>query len=705
MRKLIMIAIATATISSTIAQAQNNDNPFFTEWATPFGVPPFDKILPAHYLPAIEEGMRREKAEVEAIVNNAEDPTFENTIVAYDNTGEFLARVSSVLGCVTGTDMTPELEEIQAKVSAMSTAHRSDIALNPALLARIKAVYDNRASLALDAVQERLLDKVYKGFERSGANLPDAAKARLREMDAQLAQLSLTFGKNLRRDNGDFSLVITRKDDLKGLPDGVVAAAAEEARNRKISDSWVFTLDKPSMIPFLQYAENRELRRQLYTGYLERCNHDDQNDNKETINRMVNLKLERAQLLGFPTAADFIIDRNMAKKPEAVYALLEELWTPALKRAAEECAEMRAIMNAEGIEGDIQLWDWWFYAEKLRAAKYALNEDELRPYFSLDAVRKGIFDLTTRLWGVTYRDITSEVPVYGSENQVFEVSDRDGSHLGVVYFDFHPRAGKRVGAWCTRFRGQSYKDGEKVTPVVSIVCNFTKPTGGEPALLNLDEVETFFHEYGHGLHSLFADVRYKGVSGVERDFVELPSQIMENWAFEPSMLRTYAKHYKTGETIPDALIAKIEKSALFNQGFATVEYLGASLLDMDFHTITAPATIDVPAFEKASLDKFGAMEQIAPRYRSTYFQHIFSGGYSAGYYVYIWAEVLDSDAFAAFKESGDIYNPEIADRFRREVLSRGGSADGTILYNNFRGKEPSKQPLMERRGLINCLSL
>lgn len=699
MKTLIMIAIAATTFLSSCESTKVVENPFFATWSTPFGVPPFDQIKAEHYLPAIEEGMKLEKAEIDAIINNPDVATFENTIAAYDSRGEFLNKVSSVLGCITATDITPELEEIQAQVSRLATTHSSDISLNPMLFSRIKAVYDGRQSAGLDSVQLRLLDKIYKGFERSGATLSDGDKAKLREIDSKLSSLSLAFGKNLRNDNGNFCVLVDNLTELKGLPSNNITAAASEAKARNNDGKWAFTLDKPSMIPLLQYAENRELRKKLYMGYLERCNNNDENDNKAVIDSMVNLKLERANLMGFPTAAAFIIDRNMAKSPEAVYALLEELWTPALKRAAAEKAEMQAIMNAEGVAGNIELWDWWFYAEKLRAQKYALNEEELRPYFSLNNVRDGIFNLTTKLYGITYKDITKQVPLYAPENQVFEVIDKDGSHLGVVYFDFHPRKSKSVGAWCTRFRGQSYKDGEKITPIVSVVCNFTKPNGDEPALLNLDETETFFHEYGHGLHSLFANVKYRGLGGVERDFVELPSQIMENWAFEPSMLRNYAKHYKTGETIPDDLIEKIQKSALFNQGFATVEYLGASLLDMDFHTVNTPGAIDVPSFEKASLAKFGAMPEIAPRYRSTYFKHIFNGGYSAGYYVYIWAEVLDSDAFAAFQQSGDIYNPELAERFRKEVLSQGGSADGTVLYHNFRGQEPSKQPLMERRGL------
>ncbi|CDN31648.1 Dipeptidyl carboxypeptidase Dcp [Mucinivorans hirudinis] len=706
MKKVIMIAVAaTALAAATPVNAQNSaadnkNNPFFQEWKTPYGVPPFNEIKPEHYLPAIEEGMLLEKAEIDAIINNPAAPTFENTIVAYDNTGEFLAKVSSVFGCITGTDITPELEEIQAKVSRLSTAHRSDISLNDKLFARIKNVYDQRNNLGLDPVQMRLLEKIYKGFERNGADLSQADKEKLRKIDEQLSKLSLDFGRNLRKDNGEFFVLVTDVKDLKGLPKSSIDAAREEAKARGKAQGYAFTLDKPSMLPFLQYADNRELRKQLYTGYLERCNHNNATDNKAVINQIINLKLERAKLMGFPNPAAFIVENNMAKNTDAIYELLGELWTPALKRAAEEEAQMKAIMNKEGIAGDIQQWDWWYYSEKLREAKYALNEEELRPYFELNATLQGLLDLTSKMWGLQYKDITAQVPTYNSENKVFEVREKDGSLVGVVYWDFHPRSSKRVGAWCTRFRGQSYKNGEKITPIVSIVCNFTKASGDTPALLSLDEVGTLFHEYGHGLHSLFADNKYKGVSGVERDFVEFPSKIMENWALEPEMLRSYAKHYKTGEVITDDMIAKIQNAALFNQGFETVEYLMASLLDMDYHTVAENGKIDVAAFENRSFARWNNPAAIAPRYRSTYFQHIFSGGYSAGYYVYIWAEVLAADGYAAFAETGDIYNPEVAKKLREEILSRGGSADGMTLYRNYRGKEASKQPLMESRGLL-----
>lgn len=689
MKKILMTALVATAVLATMAQ-----NPFFQEWTTPHCVPPFSQIKNEHYVPAITKAIADEKIEIEAIVSNPEAPTFSNTILAYDNSGELLSKVSSVFGCITGTEMTSELEALQSQISPLMTAHRSDISLNEKLFARIKAVWEKRSEL--DPMQARLTDKIYKNFERNGANLSVEDKAKLRALDQKLSQLSLTFAGNLRRDNGAFVLNITKKKELAGLSASIIEAAAAEAASRGLK-GWAFTLDKPSMIPFLQYSDMRYLREKLYKGYLERCNNGGENDNKGVVDQIVKLRTERAKLMGFDSHSAFVLDQNMAKNPDAVYALLEELWVPAMKLADSEMQLMKSI---SGAPQDFQSWDWWYWAERLRKAKYDLDEEQLRPYFALNNVREGIFALTAKLWGVSYKLLTG-IEKYNPENQVFEVHDKDGSILGVLYLDFHPRAGKRVGAWCTSFRGQSYKDGQKIYPIVSIVCNFTKPSSpSEPALLNLDEVETFFHEFGHGMHSLFADVPYKGLRGVERDFVELPSQIMENWAFEPQVLATYAKHYKTGEVIPATLVDKIQKSALFNQGFATVEYLGASLLDMDYHTISSPMAVDVASFEQNSLSKFGLISQIAPRYRSTYFQHIFSGGYSSGYYSYIWAEVLDSDAYEAFRETGNLFDPATADKFRREVLSRGGTADGGVLYQNFRGKAPAKTALMKRRGLL-----
>ncbi len=690
MKKLILAAAMTTLISSAaIAQ-----NPLMEKWNTPFEVPPFSKIKTEHYLPAIKAGMEAEKAEIKAIAENPAPATFVNTILAYDNSGAELGRVSSVFGCITGTEMNAELEKIQRELSPLTTAHRSDIALNEKLFARIKEVYEKRWQLG--ELEARLTEKIYKSFERSGANLPAAKKEELRKIDQELAMATLNFGNNLRRDNGAFALNITKKSDLKGLSEAQISAAAAEAKKRGLK-GWAFTLDKPSMIPFLQYSENRSLREKLYKGYLERCNNNNDADNKKVLTEIANLRIKRANLLGFDSHSAFTLDRVMAKEPANVYALLNELWEPALKLADKEMEEMKAL---PGAPKDFQSWDWWYWAEKLREAKYSLNEEELRPYFALNNVRDGIFKLSGDLFGMQFKEL-KDIEIYNPENQVFEVLDRNNNHLGVLYMDFHPRAGKRVGAWCTRFKGMSYKEGHRDAPIVSVVCNFTPPAkAGEPALLNLDEVETFFHEFGHAIHSLVSTAPYKGLGGVERDFVELPSQIMENWAFEPQILATYAKHYKTGEVIPAELVEKIEKSALFNQGFATVEYLAASLLDMNYHTLTTPLTATVGEFEDDYLRGIGLMPQIVPRYRSTYFQHIFSGGYSSGYYSYIWAEVLDADAFAAFVETGDLLNPEVAQRFLDEVLTKGGTADGNTLYHNFRGKEPSKEPLMRKRGLL-----
>ncbi|MFR9533868.1 MAG: M3 family metallopeptidase [Rikenellaceae bacterium] len=697
MKKTLLMTLAAATLSLTACSEKEVSNPFFSEWTTPFQVPPFDEIKYEHFIPAFEEGMQLEVAEIEAIVSNTDAPTFENTIVPYTTSGEFLGRVRTVFSALCGTEMCDELEAIQTATNSKLTAHNSDISLNETLFQRIKAVYEGREAAGYDAVQMRLVEKVYKGFERNGANLGAEQKEALRAIDKQLSELSIKFGKNLREDNSSFALIIDSEADLAGVPEANIAAAAAEAEARGQAGKWAFTLDKPSMLPFLQYAENRDLRKTLYTGYLERANNDNETDNKKVISEIANLRLERAKLMGYTSHADFIVSQNMSKTPEAVNSLLAELWTPAVARAKEELKEMKAIKG----DNDFESWDWWYYSEKLREKKYNLNEDEIRPYFVLDNVLQGCFDLTTKLYGLSYKEITESMPLYNKENRVFEVSDKDGSHLGVVYFDFHPRSSKRVGAWCGSFRGQKYDaDGNFVTPVATIVCNFTKPVGDDPALISLDEVETLFHEYGHGLHGLFRDVKYSALSSVERDFVELPSQIMENWALEPEVLATYAKHYKTGETIPAELVEKIQNSSLFNQGFATVEYLAASILDMEYHTITEAGDIDVAKFEEAVLAKYGAMDEIAPRYCSTYFQHIFSSGYSAGYYSYIWAEVLDADAYEAFVESGDLYNQEIAAKFRKEVLSQGGQADGGVLYRNFRGKDASREPLMKNRGLI-----
>jgi len=512
--------------------------------------------------------------------------------------------------------------------------------------------------------------------------------------------LSLQFGENVLKETNTFELVVADEADLAGLPEASVQAAAEEAAGRGHEGAWVFTLQKPSLIPFLQYAENRDLRETMWRGYTMMGNNGDERDNKGILARMVELRLERANLLGFPSHAHYVLDDNMAKTPENVYALLEQVWTPALARARGEAAEMQKIIDAEGGGFDLAAWDWWYYAEKVKKAKYDLDEETMRPYFELENVRRGLFEVVNRLWGLTFTERT-DIPVYQEDVKVYEVRDADGSILAIWYSDYFPRESKRGGAWMSSFRKERYDGDTRVIPVIYNVGNFTKPTANKPALLSADEVGTMFHEFGHALHGMMSDCRYRSLSGtaVARDFVELPSQVMENWAFRPEVLDLYAVHYRTGEKIPAALVDKLQKSKHFNQGFATTEYVAASFLDMDWHTVDGSSDRDVLAFEDASLGRIGLMDEIASRYRSTYFRHIFAGGYSAGYYSYLWAEVYDADAFEAFVETGDVFDRETARSFRENILARGGTADGMELYRAFRGRDPEIGPLLKRRGL------
>lgn len=675
------------------------ENPFFSEYTTPFQVPPFDKIDTTHYLPAFEEGMKQQKSEIEAIVHNQEPADFQNTIYAFDRSGKLLTRVSNVFYNLNSANTNDQMQAIARQIDPLMTAHRDDIYLNEGLFERIKAVYDKRHDMSLDSQQLRTTEKYYRDFERRGANLPAGKKEQLRKLNTELSMLSLKFGENLLAEtNKNFMLVIDDSADLAGLPESVKASAAEAAKNAGVQ-GWVFKLDKPSMIPFLQYADNRDLREKLYRGYLMRGNNGNGNDNNEIVNRIVNLRISKAKLLGFSTYADYIVDDNMAKTPGNVYDFLMNLWKPALPNSEAEVVEMQKLIDREGGKFKLEPWDWWYYAEKVRKEKFDLDDSELRPYFSLANVRDGMFMVANKLYGITFNQRT-DLPVYEKDVETFEVKESDGSPVGILYLDYYPRDGKGAGAWCTGFRSTVNENGKRIDPVVSIVCNFTKPTADSPALLNWDEVTTLFHEFGHGLHGLFTQGNYYRTAGdVANDYVELPSQIMENWAGDPEVLRSYAKHYKTGVPMPEELITKIQNSGLFNQGFETVEYLAASLLDMDFHTLTDSLTIGVGDFEKSSMAKIGLIDEILPRYRSTYFAHVFDGGYAAGYYVYIWAAVLDADAFAAFKESGDIYNKDLAAKFRKHCLAEAGNNDGMIQYAKFRGKNPSVQPLLKRRGL------
>ena len=673
---------------------------FFTEFDTPYGTPPFDQIEFADYRPAFLAGMKGQTAEIAAIANNTEAPTFENTIVALDNSGRLLSRVSRVFYGLKSSETNDSIQALAEELSPLLSEHSDNIYLNEMLFKRIKTVHDDTTGLNLTAEEYRLLDDYYKSFVRSGIMLEESDKERLREINKELSALTLRFGSNLLKETNGYKLVIDKEADLAGLPEGVITAAADAAKAAGEEGKWVFGLQKPSWLPFLQYSEKRDLREKLYKAMYMRGDNDNENDNKQIINDIVNLRIEKAQMLGFDTHADFILAENMAKTPANVYKLLNEVWEYALAQSKKEATELQALIDAEGGGFKLASWDWWYYAEKLRQQKYALNEEELKPYFKMENVREGVFTVANKLYGLNFKKLDN-IAVYNPEVEVYEVTDADGSHLSVFYTDYFPRSGKNAGAWMSSFRGQQVLDGINIRPLIYNVGNFTRPTETTPSLLTLDEVETLFHEFGHALHGMLSDVTYAGLSGtsVSRDFVELPSQIMEHWAFHPDVLKLYARHYQTGEVIPDGLIAKIDAASKFNMGFTTAEFVAAALLDMDYHTQREIKKIDVREFEKQSMAKIGLIDEIIPRYRSTYFSHIFSGGYSAGYYAYLWAEVLDADAFQAFVEKG-IFDKETARLFRDNVLSKGNTEDPMVLYKKFRGAEPNPVYLLKNRGFI-----
>jgi peptidyl-dipeptidase Dcp len=698
-KSIIMIAII-LTLSllwqqpATAQQAQKG-NPFFQARTTLFQAPPFDKIQKEHFLPAFKEGIKREQAEIDAIVARKQAPSFANTIAAMDHSGIFLNDVSSVFYALLGAETNPDLQAIARDVSPLLSAHQDNINLNEKLFARVKAVYDQREKLKLTPEESYLLENTYKGFIRSGALLDAAGKARLRELNAELSLLGLKFGENMLAETNSSRIVIDSPEGLAGLPESVRAMGADTARQLKLDGKWAYTTQVPSMTPFLQYSTRRDLREQLHRAYFMRGDRDNANDNKEIVKKIVTLRGERARLLGYPTHAHFVLEERMAKDPARVMAFLQQLWSPALERARNEAADMQAIIDREKDGFQLASWDWWHYAEKLRQEKYAFDDSALRPYFSLDNVRQGIFVLCEKLYGLRFEKLAG-VPVYHPEVQVYEVKEAAGGHVGLLYMDFHPRPGKRGGAWSGGFRRAYYEKGRRVTPLSSIVCNFTRPAAGAPALLSIDEVNTFFHEFGHALATLLSNGVYRNRS-VPRDAVELPSQIMENWALEPELLKLYARHYQNGAVIPPALVEKLKSSSLFNQGFETVEYLAASFLDMAWHTQRGGWTIDVPSFEAGAMASLGLPQAIVPRYRTTYFNHMISG-YAAGYYSYIWSGVLDKDAYEAFKEKG-IFDRATASSFR-QLLAKLGTEDALTLYKRFRGAEPKIEPLLRSRGLL-----
>lgn len=696
MKNLVIAAAMTCMVCACSQQSTESENPFFSEFQSPYGSPDFDRIQLADYEPAFLKGIEQQNQEIKAIVENPEAPTFENTIVALDNSGEILNRVSGVFFALTSADTNDELMALESKIAPMLSEHSDNIYLNEALYQRVAKVCEQEKSGAIQLTTEQhyLLEKYRKAFERSGAALDKEKQARLREINKELSTLTIDFSNHVLADNNAFKLVVDKQEDLAGLPEAVIAGAASEAEAQGEKGKWVFTLQESSRTPLLQYAQNRELRKQIYQAYTSLGNRNNENDNKEILKKILTLRVEKAQLMGYDTYAAYVLADNMAKTPENVLDFLHNLWGYSIRNAKKEAAELQQIMDKEGKGEKLEAWDWWYYAEKLRQQKYNLNEDEIKPYFSQADVQKGLFYVVNKLYGITLTP-TDTVPVYNKDVKTYIVNDADGSFLGLFYCDFMPRASKQSGAWMSNFREQK----EGVRPLIYNVASFTKPAGDTPSLLTIDEAKTMFHEFGHALHGMLSQCKYQGVSGtaVAQDFVELPSQIMEHWTVEPEVLKVYARHYKTGEVIPDELVAKIENQALFNQGFMTTELLAAALLDMEFHNLTTTEGLDVVAFEKQLMDKLGLIPQIAPRYRATYFRHIM-GGYDAGYYSYLWAERLDADAFEAFKEHG-IFDPATAKAFRQNILEKGGSDDPMKLYETFRGAQPSLEPLLKNRGL------
>ncbi|KPK86511.1 MAG: peptidase M3 [Bacteroides sp. SM23_62_1] len=703
MKKLLLLSALFLVFLSTCKQKSREmydpANPFFNAFNTPYEVPDFGSIREEHYMPAYQYAIDAHNKEIAEIIENPEPPDFTNTVEALDRSGALIRKIDQIFNNLNSSITNDNYQAIAKEKAPLLSGHKDDIQLNPALFSRIKNVYDRKESLELSAEQNMLLEETYKDFVRGGANLSSEDQVKLREINKELSVLTISFGENVLAETNDFKLIIEKEEDLSGLPEAVIINAEEAAKEAGFDGKWVFTVQKPSMIPFLQYADNRVLREKLFTAYTTLANKNNDHDNKEIITRIVSLRVEKAKLLGYENHADFVLEENMAKNSDGVYDLLDKLWDSAIIVAQKEAKELQHYIEKEGSDFKLQPWDWWYYAEKVRKEKYDLDDSELLPYFKLDNALDGVFYVCNNLYGLQINERT-DIPKYHEDVRVFEVCESDGEHLGILYMDFFPRSSKRAGAWMNSFRKQEIIDGMNITPVISTVFNFSKPSGDKPSLLTFDEVSTLFHEFGHALHGLLSRCTYFKLSGTAtpRDFVELPSQIMENWALHPEVMKTYALHYETGEPMPDERIRKIEKSRFFNQGFATVEYLAASFLDMDWHTLNGQFKGDVNQFEKESLDRIGLIPEIVVRYRSTYFNHIFSGGYSSGYYSYIWAEVLDSDAFEAFSETS-VFDPETAKSFRENILEKGGTEDPMTLYVRFRGKEPSIEPLLRKHGL------
>jgi peptidyl-dipeptidase Dcp len=697
MKKLALLMIIASVIFTSCMQNEKNENPLLNNFDTPFGVPPFELIKASHFKPAYMKAFEEQKAEINSIINNPKEPDFNNTIKMLAYSGELLNKVGRVFGALNSADTNDSIQAINREMAPITSRHRDDINLNDTLFQRVKSVYDKRDKLKLTDEEKKLLVDTYKDFLRSGAALSPEDKEKLRKINEELSMLQVRFGQNLLAETNGFKLILDKKEDLSGLPEGVIEQAASMAKSLKMEGKWVFTLQVPSMTPFLQYSDRRDLREKLFTGYFMKGDNDNEYDNKLIIAKIDRLRVERSKLLGYNSFADYALERNMARTPEKVFEFLGQVWAAALPVAKAEASAQQELINKEGGKFKLEPWDWWYYSEKIKKAKYDLDDEITRPYFKIDNVMEGMFYVANRLYGLTFIK-RNDIPKYHADVNTFEVT-RNGKHVGILMIDNYPRPTKRGGAWCGTFRSQRRDiKGKMIYPVVTMVTNSTMPSADKPSLLTPLEAETLFHEFGHALNNLLSNITYPG-SSIPRDFVELPSQIMEHWVLEPEVLKVYAKQYQTGEIIPQEIVEKLDKASKFNMGFITVEYLAASLLDMEYHTLTEPVDLNIRDFENKAMEKYGLIPEIKPRYRSTYFNHIWGGGYSAGYYSYIWCEVLDADAFQAFKETGDIFNPAVAARFEKEILSRGGSRDPLDMYIAFRGKEPGIDALLENRGL------
>lgn len=711
MKKLLLLSSFFLIIScQQKSKMDPNVNPFFQEWTTKFEVPPFLDIKDEHYMPAYKKGMEENLKEIDLIVNNTEDPTFANTIEELERTGKLLTKVQRVFSNLASSNTNPKLQELQRELSPMLSAHYDKIALNEDLFNRVEEIWNKRESVDLTNEQQKLLTDTRNQFVRSGALLGDDEKKQITRINSKISELSTEFGQNLLAETNGFELILN-KSDLDGLSEGVISAAYEAASQKmdkadsenekeKYKDKYVFTPHRTSMYPFLTESTRRDLREKLYNSYVMRGDNNNETDNKKIAAQIAKLRAERANIMGYKSHAHFVLDENMLKTPEEVYDLLIQLWKPALKRAKAEVADMQAVADSEGKEFKIAAWDWWHYSEKVRKEKYDLDESAIRPYLSLDNVIQGVFNTTNKLWGLNFREIF-DIDSYHPDARVWEVTDKDGSHLAIFIGDYFTRSNKRGGAWMSSFKGQSNLDGRQ-RPIVVNVCNFPAPVGDNPSLLSFENAVTLFHEFGHAMHGILTDVTYGSMAGTSgpRDFIELPSQLLEHWVSEPEVLKSFATHYETGESMPDELIEKLLKAGKFNQGFINTEYLAASLLDMDWHTMSVLDAQNISDnFEKSSMNKIGLIDQIAPRYRSTYFAHIFSGGYSSGYYSYVHAAVLDSDAFEAFKEAGDVFDAELSSKLRKQIYEKGSTEEAMDLYVNFRGRKPIIAPLLKVRGL------